>query len=122
MQRGWLGHLNGTQMEFNIYASTEHHEINPQQSFLDCGHLKNIVPQNERLVVFTKYPSLAVADLISHVKVGPDSVYFSDIYRKVCHSFYLCNRNNLLVITWIFSPFVYGATVSGRNYSSTFKN
>ncbi|CAH8500232.1 unnamed protein product [Schistosoma bovis] len=85
LQRGWLGHLNGTQMEFNIYASTEHHEINPQQSFLDCGHLKNIVPQNERLVVFTKYPSLAVADLISHVKVGPDSVYFSDIYRKPEH-------------------------------------
>ncbi|CAH8499280.1 putative leucine--tRNA ligase, mitochondrial [Schistosoma haematobium] len=85
LQRGWLGHLNGTQMEFNIYSSTEHHEINPQQSFLDCGHLKNIVPQNERLVVFTKYPSLAVADLISHVKVGPDSVYFSDIYRKPEH-------------------------------------
>ncbi|VDP47197.1 unnamed protein product [Schistosoma mattheei] len=85
LQRGWLGHLNGTQMEFNIHSSTEHHEINPQQSFLDCGHLKNIVPQNERLVVFTKYPSLAVADLISHVKVGPDSVYFSDIYRKPEH-------------------------------------
>ncbi|CAH8499147.1 unnamed protein product [Schistosoma margrebowiei] len=85
LQRGWLGHLNGTQMEFNIYSSTEHHEINPQQSFLDCGNLKNIVPQNERLVIFTKYPSLAVADLISHVKVGPDSVYFSDIYRKPEH-------------------------------------
>ncbi|CAI2725854.1 unnamed protein product [Schistosoma spindalis] len=85
LQRGWLGHLNGTQMEFNIYSSTEHHEIKPQQSFVDCGHLKNIVPQNERLVVFTKYPSLAVADLISHVKVGPDSVYFSDIYRKPEH-------------------------------------
>ncbi|CAH8472065.1 unnamed protein product [Schistosoma turkestanicum] len=91
LQRGWLGDLNGTQMEFNIYTSSsstvEHHESNspPPQSSVECEHARNGLVQNERLVVFTKYPSLAVADLISYIRVGPDSVYFTDIYRKPEH-------------------------------------
>ncbi|TNN12560.1 putative leucine--tRNA ligase [Schistosoma japonicum] len=88
LQRGWLGHLNGTQMEFNIYSSVEQHDCNPRhhhtifQSSFKCEHIKNVIQENERLAVFTKYPNLAVADLVSHIRVGPDSVYFADIYRK----------------------------------------
>ncbi|KAK4469665.1 hypothetical protein MN116_006613 [Schistosoma mekongi] len=87
LQRGWLGNLNGTQMEFNIYSSVEQHDCNPRhhhtifQSSFKCGHVK----ANERLAVFTKYPNLAVADLVSHIRVGPDSIYFADIYRKPEH-------------------------------------
>ncbi|KAH8859259.1 Leucine--tRNA ligase [Schistosoma japonicum] len=91
LQRGWLGHLNGTQMEFNIYSSVEQHDCNPRhhhtifQSSFKCEHIKNVIQENERLAVFTKYPNLAVADLVSHIRVGPDSVYFADIYRKPEH-------------------------------------
>ncbi|CAH8492977.1 unnamed protein product [Heterobilharzia americana] len=89
LQRGWLGNLNGTQMEFDIHSSYEQHKANPRQhamlySTSKYDHSMNSnVTVNERVVVFTRYPSLAVADLVSYIRVGPDSVYFADMYRKV---------------------------------------
>ncbi|CAL8091508.1 unnamed protein product [Calicophoron daubneyi] len=71
MQRGWLGKLDGTQMEFDLQLSSTQPN-NPE--------LQSEV-QAERLAVFTKYPSLAAADLISYVAVSRESIYFDDHFR-----------------------------------------
>ncbi|KAG5450113.1 putative leucine--tRNA ligase, mitochondrial, partial [Clonorchis sinensis] len=53
MQRGWLGTLDGTQIELDV----------------------NSVVSSEY------YPGLAVADVISHIDVHPGSVYFEEQFR-----------------------------------------
>ncbi|VDQ13182.1 unnamed protein product [Trichobilharzia regenti] len=88
LQRGWLGNLNGTQIEFDVISSDERQRVDPRQhqmlySPATDGHSIRSKKTKDRLVVFTKYPSLAVADLISYIRVGSDSVYFADMYRKV---------------------------------------
>lgn len=85
IQRGWLGQLNGTQMEFDLVLFDQGNNI--QQA--------NYSNMNERLIVFTKYPVLAVADLISYIEIGPDSIFYSDEYRMVC----------LHIDTWIYLEF-----------------
>nr|CAH8838380.1 unnamed protein product [Trichobilharzia regenti] len=87
LQRGWLGNLNGTQIEFDVISSDERQRVDPRQhqmlySPATDGHSIRSKKTKDRLVVFTKYPSLAVADLISYIRVGSDSVYFADMYRK----------------------------------------
>ncbi|KAF8566040.1 hypothetical protein P879_02191 [Paragonimus westermani] len=75
MQRGWLGNLDGTQMDFDLETTTpltENHSSN-------CDAFANVA--GERVTVFTRYPGLAVADAISHINVNPSSVYFGDHFR-----------------------------------------
>ncbi|OON23131.1 putative leucine--tRNA ligase, partial [Opisthorchis viverrini] len=75
MQRGWLGTLDGTQIELDVnpvVSSEEQHTKEESCAFGVTG---------ERVNVFTKYPGLAVADVISHIGVHPGSVYFEEQFR-----------------------------------------
>ncbi|THD18081.1 Leucyl-tRNA synthetase [Fasciola hepatica] len=76
MQRGWLGKLDGTQIEFDV-TSPSVCDILMQRTNIDSPS-----KSQERLIVFTREPHLIVADFVSHIDVTTDSVYFSDCYRK----------------------------------------
>ncbi|KAF6773120.1 hypothetical protein AHF37_10944 [Paragonimus kellicotti] len=77
MQRGWLGNLDGTQMDFDLEIATPLIENHSSA----CDTIPNVA--GERVTVFTRYPGLAVADVISHINVNPSSVYFGDHFRLV---------------------------------------
>ncbi|VDP74391.1 unnamed protein product [Echinostoma caproni] len=79
MQRGWLGNLEGTQIEFDLVVCG----TNSVSSDLNNQEQTRAPPRpEERLTVFTKEPHLVVADLVSHIDVTMDSVYYTDSYRK----------------------------------------
>ncbi|VEL20033.1 unnamed protein product [Protopolystoma xenopodis] len=86
LQKGWLGSLTHTLVEFDLIpASLPVKKASTQITPSDSAEQSL---QGQRISVFHLHPSLIVADAFDFLSVGPDSPYWSEKFRRVSSLYY----------------------------------